>query len=103
VAAALHTPVDDSALLFGKMACFVEDATEHDRGGVLLSSPGIERFLKPYGLLDFLELVAEGGELRRSIAIFTGKSTIGLGALGGRFVELVDAEPGRHVVSRMGW
>jgi hypothetical protein len=102
VAATLNTAVDDAALLLSKMACFVEDSTEDNRGRVFLTSPGIERFLKPYGLLDPLELVAKGGELGRSIAILTGKSTIGLGALCGRLVELVDAEAGRHVVSRMG-
>lgn len=100
MAAALDTPVDDAALLFGKMACFVEDSTKDNRGRILLARPGIDGFLKPYGLLDAFELIAEGGELWRSIAVFTGEGTIGLGALCGRLVELVDAEAGGHVVSR---
>ena len=86
MAAALDTPVDDAALLFGKMACFVEDSTKDNRGRILLARPGIDGFLKPYGLLDAFELIAEGSEVGGSIAILASKGTVSLCTLSCRLI-----------------
>lgn len=89
---ALYTFVYYAALLFRKMTTFVEHSTKDNAARVFLACPSIERFLKPQGLVDTVEFITEGGELRRGIAILTGKGTIGLCAFGQGLVEFVDAE-----------